>query len=208
MISIDAFVVIAKTAFGLFCLWLLWCVLWRELHLDIFRQRLFNIRNELFRLAAGGGIAFNHPAYVLLRDRINFIIRFAHWFTFTRMAAAYVLVTKRDPDSANRVARGWRQAVAEIESQDSRKKVQELHLRVNVVVGSSAAWGSLSALVVVPFLILMELIKNSPATVPAPQPCEGEMRVRLADWTTSALEAHEDALLAGDEEPPELVPAG
>jgi hypothetical protein len=73
---------------GLFALWFLYFVCWRELRVDTFRQRLFAVRDDLFDYAASGAIGFNDPAYSTLRELSNSLIRFAHRATFARVWAA------------------------------------------------------------------------------------------------------------------------
>ena len=41
----------------------LWFIGWRRYRLDLFRQNLFALRDELFDMAATGDLAFNDPAY-------------------------------------------------------------------------------------------------------------------------------------------------
>lgn len=48
----------------------------RQLVLDLARQNLFELRDEVFDLAAKGRIEFSHPAYLAFRNRINAMIRF------------------------------------------------------------------------------------------------------------------------------------
>lgn len=50
----------------------------RELRMDEFRQNVFRLRDELFDFAADGNIAFDHPAYKMLRSMMNGYIRFSH----------------------------------------------------------------------------------------------------------------------------------
>ena len=52
-----------------------------EMRLDSFRQNMFAIRDELFDFAADGNIAFDHPAYMMLRNQMNGFIRYAHHLT-------------------------------------------------------------------------------------------------------------------------------
>ncbi len=71
--------------FGVTLLWLLVYVGVRPYRIDRVRNELFAIRNQLFLFAARGGISFDDPAYTLLANRINAVIRFAHTITFTQL---------------------------------------------------------------------------------------------------------------------------
>ena len=50
---------------------------WQRILVDLLRQRLFEIRDNVFDIAADGRISFDDPAYRFLRDFLNTIIRFA-----------------------------------------------------------------------------------------------------------------------------------
>jgi len=63
-------------------LWVLFFWLYRDYRVDLFRQRLFALRDELFDLGRTSQIAFHHQAYGLLRTTINGYIRFAHRLSF------------------------------------------------------------------------------------------------------------------------------
>jgi hypothetical protein len=76
------------SAFGLLCLWIFIFVLWNDYRLDAFRDHVFSIRQELFFYAANGSVAFDHPAYVMLRYRMNVILRYGDEFTLTKAVLA------------------------------------------------------------------------------------------------------------------------
>lgn len=67
--------------FSLFLLGFAWVSLQRSLD-SLARQHLFDIRWSLFCLARDGVIAFDSPAYLLLRQSINGHIRWAHRMRF------------------------------------------------------------------------------------------------------------------------------
>jgi hypothetical protein len=67
-----------STTLSLMALWALFHWLYRDYRVDLFRQRMFALRDELFELAASGRIAFDDPAYGKLRSMLNGYIRFAH----------------------------------------------------------------------------------------------------------------------------------
>ncbi len=70
--------------------------------LDLFRQRLFEIRDELFDQAADGVIDFNSPLYRKTRDIINGYIRFGHryrcGYLISRALFYFVASRSRDED--------------------------------------------------------------------------------------------------------------
>lgn len=77
---------------GLFVLvWFIWGP-WQRLVSDGVRQRLFELRDQLFDLAVEGRIKFDDPAYRYVRSRINANIRFAHKATIWRVIASAPVV--------------------------------------------------------------------------------------------------------------------
>ena len=56
-----------STTLSLIALWALFHWLYRDYRVDLFRQRMFALRDQLFDIAASGRIAFDDPAYGKLR---------------------------------------------------------------------------------------------------------------------------------------------
>lgn len=88
---------IVRFSFGAILLWSLFYISARTLLLNILRQRLFEIRDDLFDFAADGGIEFTNPVYQELRTDINNMIRFAHKLSFARMILAQLQMSDDDP---------------------------------------------------------------------------------------------------------------
>jgi hypothetical protein len=65
-------------AAGLCALWFLWSLGIKRLLLDGFRERLFELRFELFRLGCDGSLPFDSDTYRSLETLINGLLRFAH----------------------------------------------------------------------------------------------------------------------------------
>src|SRR5271166_5407673 len=117
------------TGFGLLLVWGLLYFGIRPYRLDRVRFQLFVLRNELFRFAADGGISFDDPAYFMLRNRINALIRYAHTINFVRLV---ILATHRDwkanPAFA-RMQKDWEAACNNAPLQ-AREKLGEINKRV------------------------------------------------------------------------------
>ncbi len=65
--------------------------LWQSFMVDATRQRLFQIRDEIFDKAADGVIAFNSPEYIAVRGLLNSMIRHCHDFTWLQFLLAIKL---------------------------------------------------------------------------------------------------------------------
>jgi hypothetical protein len=85
--EIIAAVRIVRAALGLLAIWALFYVSIRSYLLDDLRQALFEIRDDLFDMAAeGGAISFDDPSYKSLRHDLNSLIFFADKISFMRIA--------------------------------------------------------------------------------------------------------------------------
>jgi len=80
--SNETIATVVSTSVSLMALWVFFFWLYRDYRRDLFRQRLFQLRDELFDLGRSGGIDFNDPAYGILRSVINGTIRFGHRLGF------------------------------------------------------------------------------------------------------------------------------
>lgn len=80
--------------FGLLLLVWLFFWLYRDYRLDLLRQRLFALRDELFDLVIDEKLPFDDPAYVLLRQTINGQIRSAHQYGFVEVLSHFIATRK------------------------------------------------------------------------------------------------------------------
>ena len=102
----------------------------RSYRIDALRHRLFVLRDELFDYALDGNISFDHPAYAMLRRRMNNLLRFSHKISFVRLliflSLGYKIMAK---EALANHEREWRSALEQL-SDKQRKKIEELHERV------------------------------------------------------------------------------
>ncbi|SFF13758.1 hypothetical protein [Nitrosomonas sp. Nm166] len=62
---------------------------------DLFRQKMFKLRDSLFDEALNGKISFNDPAYNMLRNAMNGFIRFGHQLNIWQ-ALLFTLIIKNN----------------------------------------------------------------------------------------------------------------
>jgi hypothetical protein len=122
---------------GLIALWAFWYYLWKPQRVDIFRQKLFALRSDLFDLAATGLVAFDDPAYSQLRLLINGLIRFSHRISFASLliAVAHSRQAPSDPLAA------WKKNVAKL-PEDARNQLLAVHSSVQVAFAKHLTFGS------------------------------------------------------------------
>jgi len=114
---------------------------WQELWTAFTRQRLFELRNQLFNLAADGKIAFVDPAYRELRDHLNVSIRFAHALTFGALVA-FLVARDGQTDPAPALP-GAIERVGDPDVRQSLRDIMQeaaLAVAVHMVIRSPALW--------------------------------------------------------------------
>lgn len=77
-------------------LWALYSVAYQDYRRDVYRQKLFALRDELFDLARSGQIPFDEPAYGTLRSTLNGFIRFGHTMRLLPIVTFLTLDRKRE----------------------------------------------------------------------------------------------------------------
>lgn len=116
--------------------------------LDSFRQRMFTLRDELWDYAAAGYIDFDDPAYLHLRKLMNGMIRYGHQLTLFRtlmtMAKWRLFGSAPELTWHNK----WSNALAHIESEEVKAKMENFHARTESHVARHLVTGS-------PLLLLM-----------------------------------------------------
>jgi hypothetical protein len=76
-------------------LWTWTYLFWRPYRLDLARENLFALRDELFTLALEEKVPFDHPAYKGLRGDLNSVIRFAEKMTVFRALITIAVFGRR-----------------------------------------------------------------------------------------------------------------
>src|SRR3954467_6683321 len=96
--TLPLFVNVILALLSFLTLWFLYSFAYRDYRRDVYRQKLFEVRNALFDLAATGEVSFDSPAYQTLRTTINGFIRFAHRMQFGELTVFIFLEeTANDP---------------------------------------------------------------------------------------------------------------
>jgi hypothetical protein len=95
---------------------------WQKVCVDYARDVVFEQRDNLFDIAARGGIEFGSEPYERIRASMNAMIRLAHSFTIPRMFIC-MYIMRRSSDSIHR--QELLDVVAEIEDSEVRKAFEE-----------------------------------------------------------------------------------
>jgi hypothetical protein len=122
--------IVLKSALALMCLWVFVYYFWRDYRTDAFREHVFSLRDRLFLYAAEGGIGFDHPAYTILRDRMNIVLQYAHEFTLPRMLLAIFYHVP----GKNRELQKWEGAVRAVPSAETQQKLKEYNTTLAIAI--------------------------------------------------------------------------
>jgi len=121
-------------------IWVLCFVFYRSYRVDVFRHKMFALRDSFFDEAAAGRISFEAPAYGLLRSTMNGFIRFAHRVSFMQVILAGLFATPED-----RRASSFNAAMTEATEKltlEQRRCLEWYQLRMNLLVAEHFVFGS------------------------------------------------------------------
>lgn len=152
--------------FGFVSLWALFYFGVRRYRLDNVRLQLFALRNELFLLAANGDLAFDQPAYMVLRNRINALIRFAHIITAGRILLIGILERSMVDAFAEQQKIQWQKDLAGLDI-EARDKILDIEKRVHLTIAKHIITGNI--VLCIGFLARKVFIRNSPPQAEAQQ---------------------------------------
>ncbi|WP_263367010.1 hypothetical protein [Edaphobacter bradus] len=84
-------------------IWLVWSLGIKPLVLDAYRERLFELRFQLFQLGVDGKLSFNSDTYRTLETLLCGLLRFAHRVTLVTYALSRIEQdkAKKEPDHGN-----------------------------------------------------------------------------------------------------------
>jgi len=115
---------------SLLVLWAFYSIAYADYRRDVYRQKLFGLRNELFDLAADGELSFETPAYRTLRTTLNGFIRFAHQLRFGTLGTFIVLEERSKSQNAQRFATRWAEETAQLPP-ETAEKVNTIFVKVH-----------------------------------------------------------------------------
>lgn len=125
--------------FSLILLWGILFLCWRPYRLDLLREKLFAIRNDLFFFAACGGISFNDPRYRTLRDLMNGVIRYAHRLSATQLFLTVITHGAHPDEKWKEPMKQWREGVEALPSDAKRKLISSHDEMFRIVMKHIAA---------------------------------------------------------------------
>ena len=142
-------------------LWWLFAFEYRRYRINLLRQRLFAVRDQLFQEAAAGKISFDSKAYGMTRTTLNGMIRFAHELSIIRLIVMRVVQRKADRDEiVERYRRARAQAHGELSPEQralvlNAERQMHLYLLLHLIHTSF-----LLAMLVLPLQAILRMTKR------------------------------------------------
>jgi len=120
---------------------------WQRAATDLLRQRLFELRDQIFDMAADGrGFTFASDEYKEIRDTFNGLIRHAHKFTIPWYIHMYRATKNIEAHSR------FTAALERIEDHKVRREIQN---KMNTAASAIAAAAILRSMIALPLLLLL-----------------------------------------------------
>lgn len=137
---------------------------WNRFVVDLARQNLFELRDEIFLLAADGKIEFSSETYCLLRERLNKMIRYCHHLTLANIIATPPAGT------AKQSSRDVLTMIRGIQDRDLARKLERNYLYAMIIMLLAMFLRSaimlLLLVLLLPIAIIFELLKGAGKTNP------------------------------------------
>lgn len=103
----------------------------KQFRIDEFRQNVFRLRDELFDYARAGNIAFDHPAYTMLRSLMNGYIRFSDRISLVHFIWLALLTRFTNRNFSNRFGVEWNKAIASLD-EETKAKLEQFQERASM----------------------------------------------------------------------------
>lgn len=119
--------------FSLFLLLFFWFWCYQDYRTDAVRQKLFNLRDDLFDEAAKGNISFDHPAYVMLRTTINGFVRFAHRLNLIHTILLIVILDQKDYQESKLFSQRLTENMNSL-NESQKEIIKNIYLKMNFII--------------------------------------------------------------------------
>jgi hypothetical protein len=126
MIQTEMIAAVLHTLLAFGALWILVFYCWRPYRLDSLRDKLFELRHELFAMVEDKEVSFDDPAYWMLRAQLNRMLARAHKMTG-------LMLVLRAPARIENPRQRWIESLATL-PEGTQKKLMDIEDKMGVVV--------------------------------------------------------------------------
>jgi hypothetical protein len=142
--------------------WWLWFLEYKKFFIDDTRQKLFSIRDELFKAAANGDISFEDKSYKMTRTTLNGAIQYTHNLSAVKLVGSIVLfkLLGETPQLKN-YQESWKKAFSSLESDSAKKIIVKVHQEMHLALFHHLVRSSIVLRVLIfPFAFFLLVLKN------------------------------------------------
>lgn len=132
--------------------------LWPSQRVDLFRQQMFALRDELFDFALAENFDFDDPAYTQLRELLNGFIRYAHNLTAYRTLMSFVRWKCTSSEPHRGWATSWEQALDNVQNKNTRAQLEEFRSKASMLVVSQIVLSPTLLVVLLPILLVTTML--------------------------------------------------
>jgi len=132
--------------------------LWPRQRVDLFRQQMFTLRDELFDFALEGNIDLNDPAYIQLRELMNGFIRYAHNLTAYRTLMSFLRWKCTSGEPVKGWATSWEHALSNVQNKDIKAKLEGFRSKASMLVVSQIVLSPTLLVVLFPTLLVTTML--------------------------------------------------
>ena len=129
--------------------------------IELTRNELFSLRDELFELGQKGEIPFDSDAYTILRGLLNGMIRYAHDISGTQLIATQLIRSKSATHYSDHIKSSWNQAQsalpAKSRSEASRIMTRATDAMFGLIVGRSVLLSTFFSVIIFALIIIHAL---------------------------------------------------
>lgn len=130
---------------------------YRTYRVDLFRQKMFWLRDEFYDYADAGNIDFTHPAYGVLRSTMNGYIRFGHRLTLWHFIFSNLLITDEDYERLGSFEQSWERATTELDEK-MKNELEEYRMRMDILAVKHALLAAPEFFTIFPIAIVILVI--------------------------------------------------
>jgi|SRR5271170_302271 len=142
MIGVSGVTMVLESSICIAILSVVMLRLWRDARLDSFRQEMFVLRDQLFDYAAAGNVPFDDPAYRLLRQMMNGLIRYGHQISFFRFSMTVMIIKLSEQNSEPVWSTKWELALSKLDKDSVRDQLKNFHEQAMLCMAKRLVFGS------------------------------------------------------------------
>ncbi len=131
---------------------------WNQFVLDLCRQNLFELRDDIFLSAADGKINFDSPQYMIVREKLNKMIRYCHHLTFPTFVAVHLA----SPSKVQ--AFDTLSAIRNIQDKETARKIERYYFQAILIMMAALVMRSaflIPLVMLAPIIAVVGLLKGA-----------------------------------------------